>query len=70
MNNILPRNNTPSSNPAVTSTRATSLPLVTPVEEDDEVNHDDCEINECFECYERWIDRAELWADLAREEGR
>lgn len=30
--------------------------------------HDDCETNECFACMERAIDRAEHWADMARDE--
>jgi hypothetical protein len=32
------------------------------------MGHDDCETNECFACMERAMDRAERWADMARDE--
>ena len=35
---------------------------------DCDLGHDDCEINECFACFERSMDKAELYADLARDE--
>jgi hypothetical protein len=31
--------------------------------------HDDCDIRDCFECYERLICKAENAADAAREGG-